>query len=905
MDAAQAGYRGPVQDRGPVVFAVTVATLVLASAFVASRMVCRYFIVKRITWDDLLMVLAWFFAFFLSLTICLGVANGLGKHDRDIDIEQVPVLRRCEYVFSILYNPALMATKTSILIFYLRLASDTQIVLRVVSWATLAVVNVAGFILTFMNVFQCRPTQAAWNADFMGATTCIPLLTEFICAAPVNIVTDLAILALPIPVLTGMSLPSRQKNILVLTFTLGVFVTVVDVIRIYYLQQAIVDDPIGGRDSTSSFGGQVDFAYNASISLMWSAVEANVGMTCACIPVLKPLVIRLLPSILTGPDATKRPRSNRQSLQMANPAAPTPQHKPRQDSESNASSNGPSAPAHLETVHHAEHRGSHPRDETHELFLPPHNVSFITTGPAIVFRESSFDPPSARPRLDTGPLTTSTESSLQNRVYFGFVKMKKPSRLLDANTKESLKYCTIVSILFILWGVSYGLLSSLNRAVADLAGMGTAEALGLTSAYFGGGYFFGPLLVGEWLLRRDEHNRSRRNRENDQDNIGGFKVTFIVGLCIYGIGTIIFWPSAVTASYGGFMLSNFVAGFGLSVLEVPANSFMVLCGPPEYGEARLLIAQAFQAAGSVLSSLLAEKVFFRSLDPSGKDGTQTLLNVQWTYLGITLLCVVLALFFYYVPLPEVADQELEEAATHLPLDPCKKSIGGLQLRTVSLILAVLSQYVYVGSQEANIAFLRTLLVAVLPGQPKGGLRAAGGTLLGANAFESSRRPQGFAIAIADSLIVGRTAFAISRVICGYLAYLSVKNPRVPKPRIVLGISVVVCLALALVLTLLRSSDPNTLFIIDVLYFFFEGPIWPLLFAFGLHGQGRRTKRAAAFITMGASGPAFIPYIMYGIIVTGGRVQSAFLVLVVISVLMLLYPIFLTFVKDARLLLGDD
>ena len=66
-------------------------------------MICRYFIVKKICWDDRIMWLAWLLAFFLSFTILLGVKNGLGKHDDDISDGEYPTLRRCEYAFSVLY----------------------------------------------------------------------------------------------------------------------------------------------------------------------------------------------------------------------------------------------------------------------------------------------------------------------------------------------------------------------------------------------------------------------------------------------------------------------------------------------------------------------------------------------------------------------------------------------------------------------------------------------------------------------------------------------------------------------------------------------------------------------------------------------------------------------------------
>lgn len=92
-----------VPDRGPVIFAVSVATLAVASIFVAARLISRYFIVRRVRWDDRVMMLAWLIAFFLTLTIALGTAHGLGRHDHDILQSQRGVLRRCEYAFSILY----------------------------------------------------------------------------------------------------------------------------------------------------------------------------------------------------------------------------------------------------------------------------------------------------------------------------------------------------------------------------------------------------------------------------------------------------------------------------------------------------------------------------------------------------------------------------------------------------------------------------------------------------------------------------------------------------------------------------------------------------------------------------------------------------------------------------------
>lgn len=791
-----------------------------------------------------------------------------------------------------------MATKTSILIFYLRISKNAQKVLRLASWVTLAIVNIAGTVLTFMNIFQCQPISSAWST-WEDGSKCIPLLTEFICASPVNIVTDLAILALPIPVLTGMNLPPRQKTILVLTFGLGVFVTIVDVVRIYYLQQAIWSAPTSLSDDPNSKFGQEEFAYNASLSLMWSAVEVNVGMTCACIPTLKPLISKILPSMIMGPDGgSSNPSATtdgkeRNSIMLPNGrnsalmAGASPVLSHRRDSLS-----PPSESPHAWDSPGPRARGSIAGDQYRRS-------GFLDVGPPHLAFESRPSTEERRRRSTLQGLanTISYSSRQESAVYFGFVNMKKPKSMLRCSVAESWKYCTAVTVLFLLWGMSYGFLSALNNAVLITIGMSTVESLGLTSIYFGGGYFFGPLLVGEWILRRDEHHRTPSKRAKGKEGIGGFKVTFIVGLCFYGVGTIVFWPSAVTQSFGGLMLSHFVVGFGLSILETGANTFLVLCGPPQYADLRLMLAQGVQAIGSVIATVLATKVFFAGLEPDTNWNSMTLINVQWTYLAITLACVILALFFYYMPLPEVCDSELDAASKRLPVDPQKRSIGGLQLRTWSLVLAVVGLWTYMAAQEGASSFFRQLLVSALPTSDR---QAAETSLDDERSFSNNKLP-GLVMSIPDYLLIAQSGFTVSRFILAAILYKGLSNQRLPRPRTLLAICVSLSAIFALLSVVLRPKNPNLAAIPIILLYFTEGPCWPLIFSLGLRGQGRRTKRAAAFITMGASGPAFFPFVMYAIIKRTDSVQLAYVVVAVLQFVTGVYPLFLMGVRDARAL----
>jgi FHS family L-fucose permease-like MFS transporter len=116
----------------------------------------------------------------------------------------------------------------------------------------------------------------------------------------------------------------------------------------------------------------------------------------------------------------------------------------------------------------------------------------------------------------------------------------------------------------------------------------------------------------------------------------------MLGLGLYCVGALMFWPSAVKRSFGGFCGSMFIVGSGLSTLETSANPFIAVCGPPKWSEFRLELSQSFQAVGSVVAPVLASFVIFKNV---GTDG-RSLEAVQWVYLGIAIFVGLLAIAFY-------------------------------------------------------------------------------------------------------------------------------------------------------------------------------------------------------------------------------------------------------------------
>ncbi|KAF2690762.1 MFS monosaccharide transporter-like protein [Lentithecium fluviatile CBS 122367] len=799
-------------SRGPAVLGTTAATLALCSVFVFLRIVSRYLVVRKPGWDDHAIILAWLLAFGTSFAICYGTTKGLGRHQLDIPEDELVPMKKAAYTFSVLYNPALMATKTSILVFYLTL-SATHKVFRWATIATLLVVNLGGLALTLLNIFQCNPVTAAFQTPVPDSASCTNIVTIYLSSAPLNIITDLAIFFLPMPILTSMRLPSKQKIILVITFGFGIFVAVIDVIRIYYLQDAqrenlrAAQQHIEGEDARNTS----DFSWYASLSFMWSAVEINIGIICACVPALKPLVRRFLPQWVLDQTVREKTASKTSDSMII----------PPQLVDSKRQSNLQSPPTSPLTRPPPALGGAGDEMDVMDFLTSPdmEGMSNIACNETVA------------------TYATTARTRRNSMAFFDFVDMERKKNITLRSNRESVFPIAMVTILFFIWGFAYGLLDTLNARFQEVAHMSNAQTIGQHSAYFLG-YIVGPLSFGRIVFRR-----------------WGFKACYMVGLTIYACGTLIFWPSAVLTSFPAFLISNFIVGLGLSTLELGANPFICLCGPPEYAEARLNLSQGVQATGTVVSPLLARKVLF-------KASAQNLIDVQWAYLGIAFFTILLAIVYYYVPLPEATDEELENAAARIPIPrEATLAIGSKHVKViwVTLGLGVFSQFCYVGGQESASTSFAEYVTYVMP-----------------------------SLDTVSHQAIGHTAFAASR----FLAALV--NIWVT-PRLVLLF--VYTGAIAFSAAAMSGAGPTPAAII-IMVMFFEGPLFPLIYAQSLRGLGKHTKDASVLLTAAIGGGAVLAPITYAVS-ESHNIQYAYCVVVATYAAGALFPIWLNSYPDAR------
>lgn len=78
------------------------------------------------------------------------------------------------------------------------------------------------------------------------------------------------------------------------------------------------------------------------------------------------------------------------------------------------------------------------------------------------------------------------------------VRDDQTTKAAELTLRESLYPIFLVTILFFLWGFSYGLLDTLNKHFQNTLGIGRARSSGLQAAYFGYGSPFS--LAGRAML---------------------------------------------------------------------------------------------------------------------------------------------------------------------------------------------------------------------------------------------------------------------------------------------------------------------------------------------------------------------------------------------------------------------
>lgn len=323
----------------------------------------------------------------------------------------------------------------------------------------------------------------------------------------------------------------------------------------------------------------------------------------------------------------------------------------------------------------------------------------------------------------------------------------------------------------------------------------------------------------------------------------GYKPGIVTGLMVAAAGCFLFFPAAAVRSYPMFLGALFILASGITLLQVAANPYVAVLGPPETASARLTMTQAFNSlattvapifGGAVILSYPAKAPEVVAALPLAEREAYRMAEaqaVQYPYIGLGLTLLVIAIVFARFKLPTIVSSPLGDVAV--------ESGSAWQYR--HLVLGAIGIFAYVGGEVAIGSFLVNYLkephIAAL----------------------SEAQAATFVSYYWGGAMVGR--------------FVGMFTLRAWKPSRVLMVHAIVVVALVAT----TMSTTGQVAMVSVLAVgLFNSIMFPAIFTLALHGLGRHTSSGSGILCMAIVGGAIIPFVQ-GLMADRIGVQMSFFV----------------------------
>ncbi|HTQ59046.1 MAG TPA: L-fucose:H+ symporter permease [Candidatus Solibacter sp.] len=416
---------------------------------------------------------------------------------------------------------------------------------------------------------------------------------------------------------------------------------------------------------------------------------------------------------------------------------------------------------------------------------------------------------------------------------------------------------TLVTSLFFLWSIGVNLNDVLIPHLKKAFDLTDFQSSFIQVAFFGG-YFLAAFPAGRIMERI------------------GYRRGILTGLLICSAGTLLFLPAAASRQYVFFLFALFVMSCGQSFLEVGANPYVTVLGPPETSARRLNFAQSFNSVGAVLVLTLGSAFILSGVEHTAAErAAMTPQQVQVyiaseanlvrvPYLVITGMFLLVAALIYFAHLPEIGARKSgdHDGVTSKSLQPL--------FSHPHLIKGVVAQFFYVGAQVGVgsfiIRFTKQTMPRTLESMAAWGSQFLAGHQGPSASFISHLIPDSAEKMAAIFLVAHQTGFMIGRFSGSWM----MKRVNAPRLLAIFGAGAAVFVLIAI------SFSGLVPVLAIVVVGFFHSIMFPTIFALSLKNLGNLTKRGSSLLVMSIIGGGLIPPIM-GKISDLSNIQKAFVV----------------------------
>ena len=217
-------------------------------------------------------------------------------------------------------------------------------------------------------------------------------------------------------------------------------------------------------------------------------------------------------------------------------------------------------------------------------------------------------------------------------------------------SRELLVPFILITSLFSLWGFANDITNPMVAAFKTVMEISNAKAALIQFAFYGG-YATMAIPAALYVKRYS------------------YKKGILVGLALYALGALLFYPAAKYEIFEFFLLSLYILTFGLAFLETTANPYILSMGDEETATRRLNLAQSFNPMGSLLGMFVASNfiltslqsdirneagdLVFTPLSEAEKAGIRThdlaIIRDPYIMLGFVVIAMFLVIYLFKMP----------------------------------------------------------------------------------------------------------------------------------------------------------------------------------------------------------------------------------------------------------------
>ena len=196
-------------------------------------------------------------------------------------------------------------TKLSLLTFYLQLSP--QRAWKIAIWISIGIVGLASLIITTMLYIHCDPVAKAYTPALDGV--CLNPATLYMATAVANIVTDVMLFVLPIPMVVQLRMSTAQKVGAMVVFGIGSVTVATSGVRLFYLMKVLNTSDLSWDAARANVWSYVplptlslltnSFVRKHQLTMSRrSLIEANLFIICGSMPTLRKFFKHFAPKLM-------------------------------------------------------------------------------------------------------------------------------------------------------------------------------------------------------------------------------------------------------------------------------------------------------------------------------------------------------------------------------------------------------------------------------------------------------------------------------------------------------------------------------------------------------------------------------------------------------------------------------